>query len=249
MKAMIFAAGRGTRLKPLTDAMPKALVAIEGKPMLEHLILRLKAAGCSHLVINIHHFGRQIVDFLASKNDFGLRIDISDECSRLADTGGGLRQAARFLEGNEPFLVHNVDIFSNADLKAMYRHHARSDAMATLLVSNRPSARRLLFDNEDRLCGWRNRETGEIRPPRPDFDPSACAEHAFGGIHVISPGIFPRMSDWAETFSIMDFYLSVCSQIPVRPYRMEGLQLIDAGKPESLAEAAQWIKKYGESNF
>jgi NDP-sugar pyrophosphorylase family protein len=238
MKAMILAAGYGSRLKPLTDTTPKALVRVNSKPLLEHLILRLKAVGCTHLVINIHHLGQQIIDFLRANDDFGLKIDISDERDYLADTGGGIKQAARFLDGDEPFLVHNVDIFSGADLRAMYLDHAASDAVATLLVNQRPaSRRRLLFDRNDRLCGWRNSETGEIKSFDPNFDLARCVEQAFGGIHVMSPRIFRRMDDWPDKFSIIDFYLTICPQMPIRAYRAEGVLWMDCGTPESLAAA------------
>jgi NDP-sugar pyrophosphorylase family protein len=236
MKAMILAAGAGTRLKPMTDKMPKALVPIGGTPMLEHIILKIKAAGFTHLVINIHHFGEQIIDFLASKNNFGLTVDISDERDYLLDTGGGIKQAGRFLEGDAPFLVHNVDIFSNVDLRTMYQRHVHSNALATLLVNPRPASRQLLFNKEERLCGWRNRETGEIKSPIPDFDPSHCTEYAFGGVHVISPEIFRLMERWTGKFSIINFYLSICSVKPVQLYTEEGIRLMDAGKIETLEE-------------
>lgn len=244
MKAMIFAAGLGTRLKPMTDQKPKALLPIEGKPMLEHIILKLKNAGFTHIVINIHHLGEQIIDFLTSKNNFGLKIDISDERGYLMDTGGGIKQAEPFLNGDEPFLVHNVDIFSNTDLNAFYQNHLKSDALATLLVSQRPSARRLLFGQEkdNRLYGWRNRNTGEVRSHYPLFDPSKYIEYAFGGIHMISPKIFETMEEWTGKFSIINFYLAVCAKIPIRAYAPENLQLMDIGKPEALAEAGTWIK-------
>ena len=134
---MIFAAGLGSRLKPLTDNMPKALVPVAGKPMLEHVILKLKAAGFDQIVINIHHLGQQIIDFLQANNNFGVQIYLSDERDYLLDTGGGIKKATRFLMGDEPFLVHNVDILSNVDLRQFYRHHAEGKALATLLVSQR----------------------------------------------------------------------------------------------------------------
>ena len=138
---MIFAAGLGSRLKPLTDNLPKALVPVAGKPMLEHVILKLKAAGFNEIVINIHHLGQQIIDFLEANNNFGVQIHISDERDYLLDTGGGIKKATRFLMGDEPFLVHNVDILSNVDLKQLYQHHAEGKALATLLVSSgRPPA-------------------------------------------------------------------------------------------------------------
>ena len=162
MKALIFAAGLGNRLKPLTDTTPKALLPVDGKPMLEHVILKLKDAGFDQITVNIHHFGQQIIDFLKEKNNFGIDIHISDEREYLLDTGGGIKHAAEFLDGDEPFMVHNVDIFSNVDFRELYKKHLESNALATLLVSKRKTSRYLLFNQEDKLCGWRNRETGEV---------------------------------------------------------------------------------------
>ena len=209
--------------------------------MLEHQLLKIKAAGFTHLVINIHHFGEQIIEFLASKNNFGLTVDISDERDFLLDTGGGIKRAARFLDGNKPFLVHNVDIFSNVDLKAMYRSHVHSNALATLLVNSRAASRQLLFNREERLCGWRNRETGELKSSFPELDPANCSEYAFGGVHVISPEIFRWMEQWTGKFSIIQFYLSICSTQPVQLYTEHGIRLIDAGKTEALEEVEQWM--------
>lgn len=163
MKAMIFAAGTGSRLKPLTDHTPKALIPIGGKPMLEHVILKLKSSGFDQIVINIHHLGNQIVDFLEANNNFGVRIEISDESDYLLDTGGGIKKATSLLCGNEPFLIHNVDILSNVDLKKLYDTHVQTNPLATLLVSQRNTSRYLLFNKENRLCGWRNHETGEVK--------------------------------------------------------------------------------------
>ena len=177
MKAMIFAAGLGTRLKPLTDNTPKALLPIRGKPMLEHVILQLKNAGFDQIAINIHHLGDQIIDFLAANNNFGIQIYISDERDYLLDTGGGIKHAAPFLQGDEPFLIHNVDIISNIDLRALYNHHLETNPLATLLVSKRKTSRYLLFNKENKLCGWRNRETGEVKSFYPYFDPNQYNEY------------------------------------------------------------------------
>ena len=246
MKAMILAAGLGARLKPLTDKMPKALIPVAGIPMLEHIILKIKAAGFKHIVVNIHHFGEQIIDFLAAKNNFGITVDISDERNYLLDTGGGIKQASRFLEGKDPFLIHNVDIFSDIDLKAMYRSHVNSNAKVTLLVNNRKSARQLLFDKKEQLCGWRNRETGEVKSFFPNFDPSKYMEYTFGGIHVISPDIFRLMDDWTGKFSIIHFYLSICSSNFIRLYTQNDIRVIDAGKLKGLEEAERWFLQYSK---
>ncbi|MDH6535647.1 nucleotidyltransferase family protein [Parabacteroides sp. 52] len=243
MKAMIFAAGMGTRLKPLTDNTPKALIPVGGKPMLEHIILKLKTAGFDELVINIHHEGQQILDFLAANENFGVRIHISDERDYLLDTGGGIKKAFSFLEGNEPFLVHNVDIFSNVDLQKLYHTHAETNPLATLLVSKRKTSRYLLFNKENKLCGWRNHETGEVKSYYPDFDPSLYDEYAFGGIHVLSPQIFEWMEEWTGKFSIINFYLSICAKTNIYAYPSQDLRLLDIGKPEALEKAEQWLKE------
>lgn len=244
MKAMIFAAGIGSRLKPLTDKMPKALVPINGKPMLEHVLVKLKADGFLDIVINIHHFGEQIIRFLESNNNFEMDIKISDERDYLMDTGGGIKHAASYLGGQEPFLVHNADILSNVDLKAMYQYHSTSDSLATLLVSNRFSTRQLFFDKNKNLCGWRNNETGEVKPAYPYMDCSKLSEFAFGGVHVISPKIFEYMDEWTGKFSIINFYLSVCPKAPICYYTTDMLELMDIGKPETLAEAGEWVRKH-----
>lgn len=243
MKALIFAAGRGNRLKPLTDTTPKALVPVDGKPMLEHVILKLKAAGFDRIAINIHHLGQQIIDFLRANDNFGVEIYLSDEREYLLDTGGGIKHAEPFLNGNEPFLVHNVDIFSNVDLQRLYQHHIENKALATLLVSQRKTSRYLLFNNDNRLCGWRNRETGEVKSYYPYFDPEQYKAYAFSGIHVISPEIFRWMEEWTGKFSIIQFYLSICARTNIQACEYPGLKLLDVGKPETLAQADQWVKE------
>ena len=179
---MIFAAGLGSRLKPLTDSMPKALVPIAGRPMLEHVILKLKASGFTEIVINIHHFGEQILDFLKANDNFGLTIHISDEREQLLDTGGGVRKACTFFEhSDEPFLVHNVDILSDVDLKELYDYHLQNGSVATLLASRRKTSRYLLFDTDRRLCGWINKDTGQVKPEGFRPDESRYQEYAFSG--------------------------------------------------------------------
>ena len=246
MKAMIFAAGLGSRLKPLTDTMPKALVPVAGCPMLEHVILKLKASGFTEIVINIHHFGEQIIDFLKTNNDFGLTIHISDERDRLLDTGGGIRKARLFFENSgEPFLVHNVDILSDMNLKELYDFHMQSGSVATLLASRRTTSRYLLFDTERKLRGWKNKDTGQVKPEGFHYDESLYREYAFSGIHVFSPAVFRLMEAprWEGKFSIMDFYLATCGQTDYSGYLAEKLELIDIGKPETLARAEEFVKK------
>lgn len=241
MKAMIFAAGLGTRLKPLTDHMPKALVPVAGRPMLEHVILKLKAAGFNELVINIHHFGEQILDFLRANQNFGLTIHISDERDCLLDTGGGIRKAEPFFRGNEPFLVHNVDILSDTDLKALYEYHRQSGNDATLLASRRKTVRYLLFDDEKRLCGWINKDTLQTKPEGFAYNPEHHREYAFSGIHVISPSLFHYMDErWTGKFSIMDFYLQTCRKAHIGGRLTDTLRLIDIGKPETLTQAEEF---------
>lgn len=242
MKAMIFAAGLGTRLKPLTDHMPKALVPVAGRPMLEHVILKLKAARFNELVINIHHFGEQILDFLRANQNFGLTIHISDERDCLLDTGGGIRKAEPFFRGNEPFLVHNVDILSDTDLKALYEYHRQSGNDATLLASRRKTIRYLLFDDEKRLCGWINKDTLQTKPEGFAYNPEHHREYAFSGIHVISPSLFHYMDErWTGKFSIMDFYLQTCHEARIGGRLTDTLRLIDIGKPETLTQAEEFL--------
>lgn len=246
MKAMIFAAGLGSRLKPLTDTMPKALVPVAGRPMLEHVILKLKAAGFTEIVINIHHFGEQILDFLQANDDFGLIVHISDERGQLLDTGGGIKKARAFFDtSDESFLVHNVDILSDVDLRKLYNYHLQSGSVATLLASRRSTARYLLFDSEKKLCGWINKDTGQVKPEGFHYDVTLHQEYAFSGIHVLSPAIFRLMDTprWEGKFSIMDFYLSTCQQTDFSGYLAERLQLIDIGKPETLAKAEEFVSR------
>ena len=239
---MIFAAGLGTRLKPLTDHMPKALVPVAGKPMLEHVIGKLKASGFDEIVINVHHFADQIIDFLKEKDNFGIRIWISDESEELLDTGGSIKKAAPYFD--EPFLVHNADILSNIDLKAMYNYHLTSSNDATLLVSPRKTIRYLLFDEGNRLQGWVNKDTLQTKPEGFVYHPEVQKEYAFGGIHVISPTLFKYMGDgWTGKFSIMDFYLRTCHEAQLGGYVKEDLQLIDIGKLDTLAKAEDFIRQ------
>jgi len=242
MKAMIFAAGLGTRLRPLTDATPKALIPVNGKPMLEHVILKLKEAGFDQIVINIHHLGEQIIDFLKEKHNFGVQINISDERDYLLDTGGGIKKAYPFLQGNEPFLIHNVDIISNIDLKKLYQSNLETGSLATLLVSRRTTSRQLLFNKENRMCGWQNIKTGEVKSFYPEFDPACYQGYAFSGIHVISPRIFDFMDEWTGRFSIIDFYVSVCAKSDIHAYIDDNQHLIDIGKPETLQQAEVWLR-------
>jgi N-acetyl-alpha-D-muramate 1-phosphate uridylyltransferase len=239
MKCVIFAAGLGTRLRPLTDNMPKALVPVAGKPLLAHVLEKMAAAGFSDAVVNVHHFADQIIDYLAT-HDFGLRVAVSDERELLLETGGGLRHAQSLLNADAPFLVHNVDILSNLDLAAFYKMHQSCD-LATLLVSERKTSRYLLFDEQLRLVGWTNVQTGEVRSPYQNLDAKVCKKLAFAGIHTISPDIFPLMEGWSDRFSIIDFYLSVCATHTIRGVQMPNLRMLDVGKIDSLQEAENFL--------
>lgn len=242
MKAMIFAAGLGTRLKPITDTLPKALVPVGGEPLLYHVITKLKAAGYTELVVNVHHFAGQIREYLAT-HDFGLPISISDETDELLETGGGIAHAKDLiLPTGEPFLIHNVDILSNLDI-AWFRSQTRPEAISTLLVSERETSRYLLFDGEMRLVGWTNVTTGEVRSPYPDLNPDHYHKLAFAGIHNLSPAVFDAFEQAGFTgrFPIMDFYIRECANYPIYGVSAPGLRLLDVGKVDSLAQAEELL--------
>ena len=242
MKALVFAAGLGTRLKPLTDTMPKALVPVAGEALLSRVMRKLVAAGYDDIVINVHHFADQIRDYVAAHENFGVKVSFSDETDLLRETGGGIRHAAPLLAGDEPFLVHNVDILSNLDLAWFRAQHQPGD-LSTILVSDRPTQRYFLFDEEGLLVGWTNLATGEVRSPYSGIDPDCCTRLAFAGIHCISSAIFPLMRDWPEKFGIVDFYLSACRQHAIRAAVMPGLVLHDVGKTAELAELSRIVEK------
>jgi NDP-sugar pyrophosphorylase family protein len=236
MKSMIFAAGLGTRLKPLTDHMPKALIPVAGKPLLEHVILKLRDAGSEEIIINIHHFPQQIIDFVESNNQFGIHIAFSDEQEQLLETGGGVRKAEHFLNDGKPFFVHNADILSNTNLKALYAQHQRTHPLATLVVSERDTFRYLLFDDDLQLRGWINEKTGELKPE--GFSkPELYHKLAFSGIQVLSPGVFELMRNFENRFSITDFYLSQVTQQRILGYVQDDFRMIDVGKTETLSQA------------
>lgn len=241
---MIFAAGLGTRLKPITDTMPKALVRVGGKPLIEHVVGKLKAAGAGRIVVNVHHFASQVVGFLADNGNFGVDISISDESAQLLDTGGGIKKAAHLFTADAPILIHNVDILSNVDLGWLYGCHANNDA--TLLVSERKTKRYLLFNDDMRLVGWTNIETGEVKSPYVGLDVSACKKFAFSGIHVFSPRLFPLMEAFPDKFGIIDFYLKTCDKAVVKACVKQDLRLLDVGKLDTLAEAERF---YNSSDF
>lgn len=210
-----FAAGLGSRLKPLTDTKPKALIEVAGKPMLEHVILKLKASGFNEIVINVHHFADQILDFLQANHNFGVDIHISDETEELLDTGGGLEKAGKYFispchEDKNGILLHNVDILSNCNLQDLIRFHQQTpDVYATMLVSRRITSRYLLFDGNNLLCGWINKTTGEVKPAGLKYEEGKYREYAYSGIQAINPLLLNKGMKPGK-YSIIDFYLQVC---------------------------------------
>jgi NDP-sugar pyrophosphorylase family protein len=232
MKAMILAAGVGSRLRPLTNETPKALIDVGGAPMIEHVIRRLTAAGVTEIVVNLFHLGDQIVDFLASKGNFGLRVEFSREVE-LLDTGGGLKNAAGFFDDGKPFFLHNVDVLSEIALGGLHRAHQERKALATLAVQSRPSSRLLLFDRDGRLCGRETREGVEwASAPVRDV-----ARLAFTGVHVIDPAIFSRMTE-TGIFPITQTYLRLAGEGErIVAWRVDGSHWQDIGSPENLARA------------
>lgn len=250
MKAMIFAAGLGTRLRPLTDNRPKALVEVAGKPMLLWVVESLKRHGFDDITINVHHFAGQIIDFARANGDFGVTLHISHERDLLLDTGGGILHARQWLDGDEPFLVHNTDIITDANLLEIYRHHTATGADATLLTAPRATTRYLLFDGSGRLNGWVNKSTGKTLPEGLEHTSEQFTELAFGGIHVISPRVFPALEAYATSpsFPIIPFYVALCRQlrimsyVPQRPCRWH-----DIGKIDSLAQAAQSLAQMSQA--
>lgn len=241
MNAFIFAAGLGTRLKPLTDTMPKALVPVGGKPLFYHVIEKLKSAGIKKIVINIHHFGDMIIDYVKENNNFGIEIVFSDERQMLLETGGAIKHAVDLL-GDEPFLIHNVDILSNVDIKALINAHTESNSAATLLVSKRNSTRALLFSSDGNLTAWTNKTTGEVKTPYSDIEISNLNEFAFSGIHIFTPRLFKYFGAYPEKFSIIDFYLNTCKEEKIKAYTQTNLQLLDVGKLDSLEKAEEFVK-------
>ena len=263
MKALIFAAGLGTRLKPLTDNKPKALVEICGMSLLELAILRLYSYGFPEIVINVHHFGEMVEkavrDFLEREEHPSLKISFSEEFDLLRDTGGGIRHAESLLSDGEPFLVHNVDIVSDMALDEFYgeccsKMKEDESVLACTLVSGRYSNRRLLFDSDIRLKGWENLDTHQVKSPFEDIaaldgheDAHAVLEgrglkpFAFGGVHVISPKIFELMKGCPERFPIVDFYLEKAASYKIIGVKTEST-LIDVGKPENLNLAEEFLE-------
>ena len=256
---MILAAGLGTRLKPLTDTMPKALVPVGGTPLLDLNIHRLMDQGYDRFVVNIHHFAQQIIDHVAQQ-DYAPMVQFSDETAELLETGGGLKKAQHLFHDDAPILIHNVDILDNVDYDWFSRQHLPEED-AVLLVSKRQTKRYLLFDNAMRLMGWMNRETGEVKSPFPwlreaeltidddlqvkERSSSNVQLHAFAfsGIHSFSPRLFPLMERFPERFPIIDFYLSTCHRAHIVGLVKDDLRLMDVGKIETLDQAENFINQ------
>jgi len=228
---MLFAAGLGTRLKPLTDNKPKALAEMGGKTFLQHTIEKLKSSGVTEIVVNVHHFSGQIISFLEN-NDFGVTIHISDESGELLDTGGGLKKAARFFTGKEPVLVYNVDVFSDIILDDVVKFHQKGKALATLVVRQRKTSRYLLFNKAKRLIGWENLGTGEKIISVPE-ETGIAIPYAFSGIHVLNPKIFSLIKNEGK-FPILPVYLELARQYKILGYIDESDVWMDLGKPEQL---------------
>jgi NDP-sugar pyrophosphorylase family protein len=242
MKAMVLAAGLGTRLRPLTNERPKALVEIAGRTLLGITLSRLRAFGVSEVVVNVHHFADLIVDYLTANDHFGMRVRISRE-EVLLDTGGGLKNASWFFtvdNSQEPFILHNVDVVSSIDLQQMVRFHADNRALATLAVQERETSRYLLFDQQLRLCG---RKSGSNQDPEPVRSAQHLDALAFSGIHVISPGIFSMMTE-EGIFSIINSYLRLASEgTKILAYRADQYYWRDVGRPEQLLQAARDLQE------
>jgi NDP-sugar pyrophosphorylase family protein len=239
MKAMILAAGLGTRLRPLTDDRPKALVTVAGRTLLEITLARLRGFGVSEVIVNTHHYAEMIVDYLKANHSFGMRIEVSHE-EALLDTGGGLKKAAHFfLEDDdsrgEPFIVHNVDVISNIDLGRMMQFHTEQNALATLAVQDRETSRYLLFDEHGQLCGRRAGRDAETEWARPVREAHALA---FSGIHVVSPRLFAEMQE-EGAFSIIATYLHLAAQgEKIAAFRADDSYWRDLGRPENVMQAA-----------
>jgi N-acetyl-alpha-D-muramate 1-phosphate uridylyltransferase len=233
MKAMIFAAGLGTRLKPFTDHHPKALAVVNNKTLLQRNIEYLKNFGFTEFVLNVHHFPEQIISFLTEHHNFGCKIIISDETGALLETGGGLEKAAPYLKGQEPFLVMNVDMLTNLNIGSMISFHKSNNSLATLAVTERATSRYFLFNKQDELCGWRNTKSSEEKIVRKE---AFLVPKAFSGIHIIEPAIFDHMKKEGK-FSIVDVYLELCVANKITGFDHSSDILIDVGKPESIIEA------------
>jgi len=241
MKVLIFAAGLGTRLKYLTKNKPKALVEFNGKPILEHLILNLKSQGFNDFVINVHHFADQIENFLKENNNFNSNIEISDEREMLLETGGGLLKAKKFLINSDNFIIYNADIFSDINLKKLIKKHKENKAIATLAVQERDTSRKLLFNEENELCQWKNFATNEVKTAKETK--SKLTAWSFTGIHIVNNQIFNHITETGK-FSIIDLYLRLAKKHKISAYKANNTFWFDLGKPENIKVAETYVKKH-----
>lgn len=238
MKAMILAAGLGTRLKPFTDKHPKALAFVNGKTILQRNIEYLAQFQIKDLIINVHHFAEQIVDLIEKNEGFGSKITFSDETNEVLETGGGLKKASWFFGDEDPFVVMNVDVLTNLDLLKMIGFHHKQNPIATLAVTSRATSRYFLFDDLNHLSGWINKSTGEKKISR---QANNYYEKAFSGIHIISPRIF-NLIDSTGRFSIVDEYLKLSKSYTISGFDHSDTKFIDVGKPESILKAEAMFK-------
>lgn len=239
MKAMIFAAGMGTRLGNTTRNIPKALVPVKGIPLLQIAIEKLTFHNFNQIIINVHHFPGQIEQFLETNNYFGAKIVISDESDRLLETGGGLKKAIRFFLGEPAFVAYNVDVLTNLDLNKIYDYHIHSGAIATLAVRSRKTKRYLLSDEKNTLCGWENKSTGEKKIVRVPV--GRLKSQGFSGIHVLSPAIFDLMNG-RDVFPIMDTYLNIASDFKIFTHNHDNGFWLEIGNTKRLQEAELFFK-------
>ncbi len=232
MKAMLLAAGLGTRLKPFTLKHPKALALVNGKTVLERNINYLKSFGVTKIVINVHHFAQQIIDFLNEHNNFEIEIEISDETEMVLETGGGILFAKKYLASEEDFIVMNVDILTDFNLTELVEFHQEKNAVASLAVSERKSSRQLLFNKENQLCAWKNFESGEEKISRNENE---LTPFSFSGIQLLSPKIFSLIKQQGK-FSIIDAYLDLAKENSILGFEHQAI-LKDIGSVEKIAEA------------
>lgn len=233
---MILAAGLGTRLKPFTDKHPKALAVVNNKTVLQHNIEYLQGFGITNVIVNVHHFADQIINVLHQNKGWGSNITISDETDAVLETGGGLKKASWFFQ--DDFVLMNVDILTDLNLAEMIAQHKQNKPLATLAVSNRASSRYFLFDDEQKLCGWRNIKTGEIKPHSLPLSKgeASLVQKAFSGIHLISPNIFSLIKQEGK-FSMVDVYLSLCAEHSIQYFDHSSSKFIDVGTLEKIKEA------------
>jgi NDP-sugar pyrophosphorylase family protein len=236
MQAMILAAGLGTRLKPITDELPKALVEVNGKTLIEIAIRNLIENDFRRIIINVHHFADKVKDFINS-NTFAADIYVSDESDLLLDTGGGIKHAKKYFD-NSPILIHNVDIISNLNLKEFYQYHISDDSLASLVVSNRKSNRYLLFNEADILCGWQDVYNDKKIIVREN---SKLIQLAFNGIHIMNPHLIDSFPD-ERVFSVIKAYLKIAGTEDIHAYVSNDIKWIDVGKVDSLQKASQLIR-------